>query len=265
MSFKRLKDNLLSINNLRKFAGYQIFNLAAQSHFKLEIPKAVQHGNILVLSPHPDDDAIGCGATLRLHAENNSNIKIVYLTDGSNGAEQELKKDERKKLIEKREQEAKDAAELLGVSSLTFWRYEDGQINNNKVTQKLLTTLISSFKPDIIYTPSFLDPHPDHYETCKILYSTLKSSDFEGEVWSYEVWSPIYANRIVNVDKTFDKKELAILAHKSQLADRSYLSAIRGLNQYRAGMFNVSEYAEAFFACNRELYIKLFELINFKK
>lgn len=265
MSFNRQKDNLLSANNLRKFAGFAIFNQAAKSNFKLTIPKSVQHGKILVLSPHPDDDAIGCGGTLRLHSENSSEIKVVYLTDGSNGSEKTISKDAKKRLVETREDEAKEAAALLGVSSLAFWRYEDGQISNNKITQKLLASLISSFKPDIIYTPSFLDPHPDHYETCKILYSTLKQNDFDGEIWSYEVWSPLYANRIINVDKTYDKKELAILAHKSQISDRNYLTAIRGLNQYRAGMFNVGEYAEAFFAANRELYLKLFDLINFKK
>jgi len=57
MSFNRQKDNLLSANNLRKFAGFAIFNQAAKSNFKLTIPKSVQHGKILVLSPHPDDDA----------------------------------------------------------------------------------------------------------------------------------------------------------------------------------------------------------------
>ena len=62
------------------------------------------------------------------------------------------------------------------------------------------------------------------------------------------------------IDSVINYKKKAIRAHASQLNDRDYLEAIIGLNRYRAGMFRVGEYAEAFFSYNKELYLKLLRL-----
>ena len=220
--------------------------------------------NVLVLSPHPDDDAIGCGGTIKLHSDSGAVIKTVFLTDGSAG-KRRASKDAQKKLVELREKETRRAGEILGISDLIFWRYQDGKLACNKTTTKLLSTLISDFKPDIIYAPSFLDPHPDHLETARILYCSLSENQYQGTIYSYEVWSPIYANRIICIDETIHKKELAILAHESQLKERSYFDAVMGLNRYRAGMYSAGQYAEAFLSTNKELYLRLFDLASFKE
>ena len=264
MGLKRLKNNLLSINNLRKFAGYSLVSAAIESDFKLEIYNDMPESNVLVLSPHPDDDIFGCGGALKLHANHGSSIKIVYLTDGAGGAGKSSSQ-KQKKLALVREKEARKAAEIVGANDLIFWHYQDGKLSSNKTTQKLLSALISDFKPDIIYAPSFLDPHHDHLETCRILQAVLSETKYDGVIYSYEIWAPIYANRLICIDRTVDKKELAILAHESQAKQRSYFDAIMGLNKYRAGMYGLGNYAEAFLACNKELYLKLYKLVEFKK
>lgn len=268
MSIKRIKDNFLHLNNLRKFIGYEIFREAINSETKLQILNTPPVGRVLVLAPHPDDDVIGCGGSLKLHTEQGDNVKIVYLTDGSGGTQTKHKittLKEVKDLTLERENEAKTAALVMGVTDTVFWRYKDGHLALNNTSLKLLQTLFSDFKPDIIYSPSFLDPHPDHFETTKILAAFFeKNVDFKGTIFTYEVWSPIYANRLIEIEKAAEFKRQALLAHKTQLASRSYVEAIMGLAKYRAGMFNAGEYAEAFFACNRKLYLQLFSLLNLK-
>ena len=37
---------------------------------------------VLILSPHPDDEAIGMGGTLCKHLDNGSDVTVLYLTDG---------------------------------------------------------------------------------------------------------------------------------------------------------------------------------------
>ena len=163
-----------------------------------------------------------------------------------------------------REEEAKSAIKVLGVTDVQFLNLKDGAISANKKTVLELSDLISEDKPEIIDAPSFLDPNKDHFEAANILAQALKKVPYSGTIFLYEVWSPIYTNRLVVIDKTFEAKSKAMSMHKSQLKDRDYLSAMIGLAQYRAGMFNAGKYAEAFFACNKELYIQLFNLVSSK-
>ena len=41
----------------------------------LEIDKS---GRVLCISPHPDDDVIGCGGTLSMLSNNGSEIHVAY-------------------------------------------------------------------------------------------------------------------------------------------------------------------------------------------
>jgi len=40
---------------------------------------------VLVLSPHPDDESIGCGGTLNKHVESGDDIFVLFLTSGEKG------------------------------------------------------------------------------------------------------------------------------------------------------------------------------------
>ena len=248
MNIKKIKDNLLHLNNLRIALGYFVFQNAIKSKTKHKILEQIPHGNVLVIAPHPDDDIFGCGGTISLHVEQGDKVKIVYLTGKGT----------------LREEEAKSAIKVLGVTDVQFLNLKDGAISANKKTVLELSDLISEDKPEIIDAPSFLDPNKDHFEAANILAQALKKVPYSGTIFLYEVWSPIYTNRLVVIDKTFEAKSKAMSMHKSQLKDRDYLSAMIGLAQYRAGMFNAGKYAEAFFACNKELYIQLFNLVSSK-
>lgn len=234
MKIHKIKDSLLDLNNLRKIAGFSILGSSTGSNIKHIILESPAKGKVLVLAPHPDDDVIGCGGTMAKHIDQGDEVKVIYFSNKNT----------------EREKEARKASQILGTSDIEF---SDPQ------------TLKKFDDFNIIYVPSFLDSNPDHFGLAVDFAKKIKKSPFSGEIYSYEVWTPIFANRLINIDKTFEKKIKALKCHASQLKDRNYIEATTGLAMYRAGMFNAGKYAEAFFCCNKELYLKIFDLISFKK
>jgi len=110
-----------------------------------------------------------------------------------------------------------------------------------KTTKKAMFNFLLDLKPDIVYLPSFLDTSKDHFVTNQIFYSALDgSANTDFEIWSYEIWSPTYINRLVPID--FEKKEEAIKAHATQLKSRDYLGAIKALNEYRAKLIKADKH-----------------------
>lgn len=251
MLHKRLISNLLHLNNLRKFLGNASVSLAVKSKFKLEILENPPRGKVLVLSPHPDDDVFGCGGTLAIHQQNGDTIKVIYLTSNR-----------------LREKEVEEACKALKISDIEFWGFEEGKFSATVKATNRLSKEINRYRPDIIYCPSFTDPHPDHFETSAMLNLSLNNLTSKVlnsiSILLCEIWTPTYANRLVKIDSVVNTKKAAISCHQSQMKDRGYFDAILGLNTYRAGMFSAGRYAEAFTALTPELYIKLFKIYNLK-
>jgi len=267
MDILKIKKKVLGLNSLKNFISREIFFKAISSDLEgmtLDNPKS---GKIMIFSPHPDDDIIGCGGTLKLHRDQGDKVRIVYLTDGSSGFPKSFRPSglEKSEMAHNREKEAIKATELLGIDDLVFLKYKDGSLSPNVNNIKFVSQLIKDYAPSVIYVPSFLDTNSDHLETAKILVESLRSQKDDCQVVSYEVWSPIFANLLVNIDKVINSKKESLLCHKSQLKSRSYVEAILGLNQYRAQMFGHGKHAEAFFTCDSKIFVELFDLYDLKK
>ena len=239
-------DHLISINRLHKTVGANIILGAVKSELKLTILENPPKGDVLVIAPHPDDETLGLAGTIKLHTNQNDKVTVLFLTNGKNQI---------------RHDEAEKVCRILGATPI-FWDYADGELKCNNQTIKQLNDEITKSKPAIIDIPFPTDPHPDHIASGEILYKTLKEINFNGPIFCYEVWQPVYANRLVKIDRVLDTKKEAIAIYTSQMKDRQYSDAIIGLNRYRAGMFEAGKFAEAFFVCNKELYLKLFEIIK---
>jgi LmbE family N-acetylglucosaminyl deacetylase len=241
---EKIKNFIFNLNIISRFLGYGVFRSIFFKKFKLKITKFVPKGKVLVLAPHPDDEVFGCGGALKLHSLQNDPIKIIYFTAS-------------KKISAKRVQEAQKAMKTLSISDLLFWKNPDGDLLVNFETIKDLIKVIMDYKPRVIYVSTFLDPHSDHLTCAKILNKALSKINYNPWIFSYEIWSPIYVNRLVVIDKVINFKKRAIRTYKSQLIDRPYLQAILGLNQYRAKIFNAGDYAEGFFVCDARIYLKM--------
>ena len=201
----------------------------------------------LVLSPHPDDEAIGCGGTIRRHVLSGDSVRVIFLTSGEQGGHG-LTPEETAKL---REQEAARAGEILGVEYQEFWRAPDGQLCATDDLTVRLREIVSSWRPDWIYVTHSDEMHPDHQAANHLVLKTLASrgTDDVPLVRMYEVWTPLQRmDEIIDISEYIDDKLAAIRAHKSQCGVLRFDEASLALNRYRGEMHSWpgGDYAEVF-------------------
>src|SRR5438552_19143198 len=125
---------------------------------------------VLVIAPHPDDESIGCGGTLRLRTWCRDRVVAVFLTSGELG----LKHLPREKAWAIREQEAREAAKILGLAKVHFLRQPDWSVGDHiPEAAKALRPFLKKEKPALIYLPHPAEWHPDHKAALPVLRSAL--------------------------------------------------------------------------------------------
>ena len=118
-----------------------------------------------------------------------------------------------------------------------------------------LAELVTRLAPDVLFVPWFADGHADHGACTRGLARAGLPSGLE--VWGYETWTPLPANRIVDITGVVEAKEAALAAHET-----AYLAfdigATLGLSRYRSvhGLMGRG-YAEAFLAAPLARYLEL--------
>lgn len=201
---------------------------------------------VVVLAPHIDDDIIGCGGAIMHYLEQGATVDIIYLTDGA----QSKARNEYASIQEVRMKEAYNVAGLLGLdeSHLHFLSYSDQQLINNGDLSGELSDHLKKLAPDTVFSPVFLDTHPDHFAT------TLKLKEaYNPEVqhiYLYEVQSPItpyYGNVAIDISEKFDKKLEMVNQYKSQKMDFSFVRRQSAFNAFcLASSDEKMEFAELF-------------------
>ncbi|MBN1277280.1 MAG: PIG-L family deacetylase [Deltaproteobacteria bacterium] len=186
----------------------------------------------LVLAPHPDDESIGCGGSIALHAAAGDPVKIVFLTNGALG--DISGRMEREDYVGLRQKEAKEACTGLGVIDIEFWPYEDRSLAGCRGGLRRLIDLLQMFVPELVYVPSPLEFHPDHRAASLLLCDAIRSCSMEFEVAFYEIGQPLSANMLVDISEVMHLKQRAINAYKSQLQERAYDRISEALNRFRS-------------------------------
>ena len=202
-------------------------------------------GRILVISPHPDDESLGCGGTIRTHVEMGDAVKVVFLTSGESGGH-EVPPDQAGPL---REKEARRACEILGVDAIEFWQEPDGALRVSRHVVDRLVALIESDRPGTVFVTHPDEDHADHRAAAELVEAAIARSSPRPKVFQYEVWTPLQRiDRVVDISDVIDIKASAIRAHESQCAVLGFEPAFLGLARYRGEMHSWpgGPYAEVF-------------------
>jgi LmbE family N-acetylglucosaminyl deacetylase len=202
---------------------------------------------IMVISPHPDDESIGCGGTILKHVAEGDVVHVELLTSGEKGGHGRSEAE----TAAVREAEATTAAMVLGLAHVEFYRQPDGALRANKKLALLLAKRINDWRPHAIYVPHPAEQHPDHRIATRLLRQSFYMVDVEEmpRVLAYEVWTPLQQlDEIVDITPYMPRKLSAIAAYKSQTRIMNFEAAALGLARYRGEMhcWPGGEYAEVF-------------------
>ena len=165
---------------------------------------------ILILSPHADDEILGCGGFKSKYSKHNYKINVLILTNANKGAPEVYSS----KIIEKIRNEAKQANKLIGTDKLFFENLPALNLTNYPIYKisNLINKYIIKIKPEIILIPSSNDIHDDHkiiFKAAKVSARFNKKTNIR-KILSYEVLSETEWNEN---EKSFNPNYFVILNH----------------------------------------------------
>ena len=145
---------------------------------------------VAVIAAHPDDEVLGCGGVIAWHVAQGNEVHVVIMADGV-GARGGLDGDISHSELIERQYAAQAAFEVLGVASSSFLGFQDNKMDAVPllhVTQKL-ECVITSLKPEIVYTHYAYDLNIDHRVTHQAAMTVCRPLPHSSvkEIYSFEV------------------------------------------------------------------------------
>lgn len=211
---------------------------------------------VLVISPHPDDEVLGCGGAIARHADQGDEVHVLVATRGI----PELFPPEQ---VERTRQEMQAAHKILGVTRVHFLDFPAPELDSvpiRKLAEKIGET-IQEMQPPVVYLPYRGDLHVDHQmvyhatlvatrpiNNCPVqqllCYETLSETEW-GSPASGDHFVP---NVFIDIAKYLSRKLEALMCYQSQLKEFPHprsLQAIEALAHLRGSTVSLKA-AEAF-------------------
>ena len=179
--------------------------------------------DVLAVFSHPDDaELTGAGTLLKLKSLGRR-TGVLDMTRGEMGT---------RGTPEQRAEEAREAARIMRLDVRVNLEQPDGHVFVTDEARTALVRVIRTYRPKVILTAHWDDPHPDHAATARLareaarLASMRRYDESEGQgavqmpALAHAAYSRLVApSFIVDVSEFVEDKLRAILAHRSQFYD----------------------------------------------
>jgi bacillithiol biosynthesis deacetylase BshB2 len=183
--------------------------------------------HVLVVFPHPDDEAFGVSGTIAKHVKNGSPVTYACLTLGEMGRNMGNPLfTNREDLPKIRKKELKQAANVLGIQDLRMLGFRDKTIEfeDEEKLIELILSLIDELNPSLIisFYPGYA-VHPDHDATGAAVVKAVERIPAEKRpklnlvAFSNNCVESLGQADIINdISPVNDIKIAAIMSHRSQ-------------------------------------------------
>jgi LmbE family N-acetylglucosaminyl deacetylase len=204
----------------------------------------------LVVAAHPDDPDFGVAGTAARLVRDGHEVHYLVLTSGDAGSEDPLVPPA--ELMRLREAEQSAAGAVLGLASVRYLRFPDGELVATLQLRRAIVRVIRELRADIVLCQdprSLVDDdstylnHPDHRAAGQAALDAVfpaagNPSAFRGllaeglkahkvrEVWLYFTGGE-HVNHFVDITATLEQKISALAAHDSQIGDWARSGGLR--------------------------------------
>ena len=226
---------------------------------------------ILVVAAHPDDEILGCGASVRLRVNRGWTAHLVIMTAGVAGRVADTSIAGEQVTAEQAElaEQMRRAGEVIGFESTTVLNFPDNRmdtISRMDVAHALIPH-IQNYRPDLVITHHPGDYNWDHGVTFDAVMMAARPNPPDhtpAEIWTFEVpssteraWQDpsraFHPNLFVDVAATIDQKKLALMYYKNECRPYPHprsIEALEYLARHRGNEVGLA-YAEAFHVVRR--------------
>lgn len=211
---------------------------------------------VLVITPHPDDEVLGCGGTIVKHVLGGDEVYVCIVTKAY---APEWPEDE----IKERKEEVLRVSEILGIKKTYFLDLPTVKLDTipQKELNDLITQTVNEVQPEVVYIPHKGDVNKDHrivFDAAMVAIRPRPGSPIK-KVVSYETLSetewaaPFIQNAFipnvyVDISETLEVKLKAMSEYRSELKEFPHprsVEAISALAKRRGATIGVKA-AEAF-------------------
>ncbi len=200
-------------------------------------PHELEASRVLVVAPHPDDEALGCGGLIAALAQKGCRFHVVFTTDGG-ASHLNSPSWPRARLAALREEEAAEALRRLGIGAepRSFLRLQDAAMPmrssaEERQARSALGAILRDLQPDLVLLPWRRDPHCDHRDSWQLTVDALAEACLSPLMLEYAIWLDELgaeedrprqneAERILfDIAPVLAMKRNAVEAHLSQTTD----------------------------------------------
>lgn len=188
---------------------------------------------IIIVTPHPDDETLGCGGTILKHKENGHLVYWLIITKMGN----EFNIDTRMK----RKEEIEKVAKIYGFEETYQLDLDAGKLDEVPLGDMIgkIGEVFNKCNPNIIYLPFRSDIHSDHkvvfdaasactkwfryqYVEKVLVYETLSETDFVINPDS----NKFHPNVFTDISKFIEKKLEIMSVYESEIGEHPFPRSI---------------------------------------
>ena len=212
---------------------------------------------ISIITPHPDDETLGCGGTILKHSTNGDSIHWLIITNMTE------KQGFNSQVIKQRQEEIDSVAQMYGFESVQNLNLPTMQLDEISLADIInaISKIFLKIKPHTVYLPNRSDVHSDHRIVFHAAWSCCKTFRFPfiRRVLMYEIPSEtdfapalpetaFFPNIFSDISPYLERKIEIMREYRDELKEHPFPRSernIRSLATIRGATAGV-EHAEAF-------------------